>query len=84
MSDGIILPNGKVLFTNGARQGCAGSNPAVSYSRVVQGFYTYGQAMGQRMVKMGFKVFAPRGESVISPGICLLFVVGDDIPSEGK
>ena len=56
------------------------------------GFHTHGQSMGQRMVMMSFVatagkntflVTAPRDASVMPPGIYLVFVVNDGIPSEG-
>lgn len=65
----------------------------VQINLVAQGFHTHGQGMGQKMVKMGFKakansygfkVYAPRDASVIAPGVYLMFVVSDGIPSEGK
>ncbi|KAL3422345.1 WSC domain-containing protein [Phlyctema vagabunda] len=60
---------------------------------VAPGFHTHGQAMGQKLVRLGFRaapnsyaftVQAPRDASVIPPGVYLLFVVQDDVPSVGK
>ncbi|RDW79929.1 galactose oxidase-like [Coleophoma cylindrospora] len=65
----------------------------VQINLLAHGFHTHGVGMGQRMVKMGFKmvansyeitVHAPRDASIISPGIYMLFVVEDDIPSVGQ
>ncbi|OJD32181.1 galactose oxidase-like [Diplodia corticola] len=57
------------------------------------GFHTHAVAMGQRMVKLEVakgvgagarNVKAPPGPSTMAPGVYLLFVVVDGIPSEGK
>lgn len=65
----------------------------VQINLIAPGFHTHGQAMGQKMVKMGFKaiansygfkVYAPRDASVIAPGVYLMFVVQDGVPSVGK
>jgi hypothetical protein len=51
------------------------------------GFYTHGQTMGQRLVKLGFetvanshrfKVNAPRYANVIPPGVYIIPVIQDD------
>ena len=56
------------------------------------GFHTHAVAMGQRMVMLAseavaytttFNVTAPNNGSVMQPGIHLLFLVNDGIPSEG-
>ena len=56
------------------------------------GFHTHAVAMGQRMVMLAFEamsyttsftVTAPNNASVIQPGVHLLFLVNDGIPSEG-
>ena len=56
------------------------------------GFHTHGVAMGQRMVMMEFapvadtasiQVTSPSNASVMPPGVYLLFVVNNGIPSEG-
>ena len=56
------------------------------------GFHTHGVAMGQRMVMMEFttvanstsiQVTSPGNASVMPPGVYLLFVVNNGIPSEG-
>ncbi|MCJ1474336.1 hypothetical protein MMC13_002994 [Lambiella insularis] len=56
------------------------------------GFHTHGTAMGQRMVMLStsvkgstdfLDVTGPRDASVMPPGVYLLFVVGEGIPSEG-
>jgi len=65
----------------------------VQINLLAQGFHTYGQGMSQRMVQMGvqlvdgtsdIEVNTPRDASVMPPGIYLIFVVNDGIPSEGK
>lgn len=65
----------------------------VQINLVAQGFHTHGQAMTQKLVSCGFKAVAnsydftvttPRDASVIPPGIYLMFVVSDGIPSEGE
>ena len=57
------------------------------------GFHTHGQAMSQRMVMMQFHsmvnssliaVVTPRDASVMPPGVYLVFVVEDGIPSVGS
>lgn len=54
------------------------------------GFHTHGQAMAQRMVKLQttgagqITVIGPPSKSVMQPGVYLMFVVVDGIPSEGK
>lgn len=57
------------------------------------GFHTHGVGMGQRMIMMGFTadaksnsftVTAPSDPSVMPPGIYLLFMVNDGIPSVGS
>ena len=56
------------------------------------GFHTHGVAMSQRMVMLGFQtvpntnsftVTAPGDASIMQPGVYLLFLVNDGIPSEG-
>lgn len=56
------------------------------------GFHTHGTAMGQRMVVLNatvgagagvIDVIGPRDASVMPPGVYLLFVVDEGIPSEG-
>ena len=55
------------------------------------GFHTHGSGMTQRMVMMTFtgagestlNVTSPRDESVMPPGVYLLFIVENGIPSEG-
>lgn len=60
------------------------------FSLVHPGFHTHGQAMGQRMISLGFTATAnsfafnitgPRDASVMPPGQYMLFVLSDGIPS---
>ncbi|OMP82062.1 hypothetical protein BK809_0006372 [Diplodia seriata] len=60
---------------------------------VSPGFHTHAVAMGQRMVRLdvvegegvgAWSAMAPPGPSTAQPGVYLLFVVVDGIPSEGK
>ncbi|CAG8982159.1 hypothetical protein HYALB_00003251 [Hymenoscyphus albidus] len=64
----------------------------VQISLVAAGFHTHGMAMGQRVIMSGYKavpntkdfvVKSPRDASVMPPGIYLLFVVNDGVPSNG-
>jgi len=57
------------------------------------GFHTHSVGMGQRQIEilgtpvansMQWNIVAPPNATVISPGVYLLFVVRDGIPSEGK
>jgi hypothetical protein len=56
-------------------------------------FHTHAIAMGQRMIKLGTNpgkasgqrvVYAPPGPSTAQPGVYLMFLVVDGIPSEGQ
>ena len=60
---------------------------------IAPGFHTHGQNMGQRMVRLtttlvanGFGITAggPRDASVIPPGVYLLWLVSDGVPSQGS
>ncbi|KAL1640478.1 hypothetical protein SLS58_006978 [Diplodia intermedia] len=60
---------------------------------VSPGFHTHAVAMGQRMIRLAvvqgegvgaWRASAPPGPSTAQPGVYLLFVVVDGIPSEGK
>lgn len=60
-------------------------------SVIATGFHTHGQGMGQRMVVMEFEdwgevfvVKAPRDGSVMPPGVYMLFVTNNHVPSEAK
>lgn len=66
---------------------------AVQAMLVAPGFHTHGVAMGQRMIEMqaspvtnsnSWTVLAPPNSTVIAPGVHLLFIVRDGVPSAGK
>ena len=75
---------------NGAPISAAGKVEIVFYA---PGFHTHGVAMSHRMVVLTSKavrgtgfwvVMAPDNPSVIPPGVYLLFVVVNGVPSEGQ
>jgi len=63
----------------------------VQISLIASGFHTHGLGMGMRNVQLGFKamanssftVYPPRDATVMPPGVYLLFITSDGIPSEG-
>lgn len=65
----------------------------IQISLIAGGFHTHGMGMGMRSVHMGFEaiansrdftVYGPRDATVMPPGIYLLFITSDGIPSEGR
>ncbi|CAG8960743.1 hypothetical protein HYFRA_00002279 [Hymenoscyphus fraxineus] len=84
---------GAVFTISGNLKGVERIRGTIGITLISQGFNTHSVSMGQRTVMLEFKavaetydfnVTAPRDASVMPPGIYLLFVTQEGVPSEGR
>ncbi|CAG8981177.1 hypothetical protein HYALB_00013188 [Hymenoscyphus albidus] len=84
---------GAKFTISGKLKGVERMSGTIGITLMSQGFNTHSMSMGQRVVMLEFKavadsydftVTAPRDASVMPPGIYLLFVTQEGVPSEGS